>query len=1037
MKNVVKQIQRFPCIILCMLLSTLAVTAQNDVLKKGVVVDEDNEPLIGVRVAVKDNNKIATVTDIDGNFQLRIPGPNSTLIFAYIGMASQEVKANKSDFIRVIMSNDEKVLSEVIVVGYGQQKKASVVGAITQTNAKTLERAGGVSNLGQALTGNLPGVVTSSSTGMPGEEDPQIIIRSQSSWNNSSPLILVDGIERPMNTVDISSVESVSVLKDASATAVYGVKGANGVILITTKRGQEGKAQVQVKANTTVKMPSKLPKKLDAYDTFLLKNRVLEREMGISPTTWGYYKPVEIIDKYRNPANDQEWDRYPNVDWVDELFKDYALSYNLSANVSGGSKFVSYFTSVDFVHEGDLFKTFDNNRGYNSGYGYNRLNFRGNLDFNLTKTTKFSTNLFGSNGVRTIPWGSIGSDNKSDQGYWASAYRTAPDAMRPIYSTGLFGYYDPRNADVPNSVASIATSGIEKRTNTQINTDFILTQDLSMITKGLNIKGNISLDNTFVETQRGINDQYNYLHRMWVNPDNGDILYERGEDFKESVKWATQAGKVDKGKTYRKVYYSLQANYGRQFGKHDFSLMGLFSREKWATGGEFFHFREDWVFRTTYNYDMRYFAEINGAYNGSEKFGPNNRFAFFPSFSAGWMLSEESFMKSVKFLDMFKIRASYGKIGDDNVGGRWLYQDQWAYGGSVIMGTVPANTPYTVYRISSLGNENISWETVQKTNLGVDYSFLNGLISGSVDFFKDKRSDILITSDRRAIPTYFGATAPTANLGEVKSQGYELTLKLNHAFSNGIRLWANANMTHATNEIVFADDPQLKAAYRKRAGYAINQTTSFIDNGFINTWDDLYGSPGSQSFNENKLVGDYQIIDFNGDGQITDDDQAPYQYSSTPQNTFSTSLGIEWKGFSANVMFYGVSNVSRTIEFPTFHSTSNVAYVEGTYWSKDGSGEIPLPRYGTTLPTGSNGTRYIYDASYLRLKNAEIAYTFSGGSVRKLGMSSLRVYLNGDNLCLWTKMPDDRESNFSGSSNGSFGAYPTMKRFNLGIDITF
>jgi len=1004
-------------------------SAQNKRMLTGVVLEENN-PVIGATVAVK-GTTIGTFTEEDGSFTLEVPVGKQTLIVSYIGMKAQEVEIQNQTHVSVQLEDDAVMLTETVIVGYGQQKKASVVGAITQTNAKVLERAGGVSSLGQALTGNLPGVVTTASTGMPGDEDPKIIIRAQSSWNNSDPLVLVDGIERPMNTVDISSVETISVLKDASATAVYGVKGANGVILITTKRGKEGKAQVQIKVNTTVKVASKLPEKLDAYDTFLLKNRVLEREMGISPTAWGYYKPMAIIDKYRNPANAEEWDRYPNVDWVDELFKDYAVSYNLSANVSGGSKFVSYFAAVDFVHEGDLFKTFENNRGYNSGYGYNRLNFRSNLDFNLTSTTKFSTNLFGSNGVRTLPWGA----QTGDQSYWASAYRTAPDAMRPIYSTGLYGYYDPRNADVPNSVASLATSGIEKRTNTQINTDFILTQDLNMLTKGLSVRANISLDNTFVEEGRGINDQYNYLHRMWVNPESGDIIYERGEDFKESIKWSTQAGTVNKRLNYRKVYYSLQTNYARQFGNHDIGLMGLFSREKWATGSEFYHFREDWVFRATYNYAMRYFAEVNGAYNGSEKFGPDYRFAFFPSYSIGWMLSEEKFMKSLKIFDMLKIRASYGKIGDDNVDKRWLYQDQWVYGGNVVMGTVPANTPYSIYRISSLGNENVSWETVEKQNLGIDYSFFNGLVSGSADFFKDKRSDILVAGDDRAIPSYFGATAPMANLGEVKSKGYELSLKLNHVFSNGLRLWANANMTHATNKIIFADDPILKAAYRRRAGYAINQTSSFIDGGFINSWDDLYGSPVADTNNGSKLPGDYLIVDFNGDGQITDDDQAPYQYSSTPQNTYSTSLGVEWKGFTASVMFYGVNNVSRVIDFPTFHSSSNVAYVEGTYWSKDGSGEIPMPRYNTSAPKGANGTRYIYDASYLRLKNAEIGYTFTNKSVRKLGVSSLRLYLNGDNLYLWTNMPDDRESNFSGS--GSFGAYPTMRRFNLGIDITF
>ncbi len=889
MKNVKKQFQKIPYLFLCIWLYSLAITAQNGISVRGIVLDEDNEPVIGANITLKGDKSIGTITDIEGNFQLTVPGSNSILVVSFIGMTSQEVKAEAGKTMKIVLQSDNLQLDEVVIVGYGEQKKASIVGAIAQTNAKTLERAGGVTSLGQALTGNLPGVITTSSTSMPGEEDPEIIIRAQSSLNNNSPLILVDGIERSMSTVDIASVETISVLKDASAAAVYGVKGANGVILITTKRGKEGKAQVQVKANATMKVASKLPEKLDAYDTFILKNSVLEREMALYPIGWGYYKPMEVIEKYRNPANDEEWDRYPNVDWVKELFKNYTMSYNFNTSVSGGTKFVSYFTSVDFVHEGDLFKTFDNHRGYNSGYGFNRMNFRSNLDFNLTKTTKFSTNLFGSNGVRVKPWGAT----TGDQSYWASAYRTAPDAMRPIYSNGLYGYYDPRNADVPNSVATIAVSGIEKQTTTQLNTDFILSQDLSMITKGLNFRANFSLDHSFLESGRGINDQYNPLHRIWVNPDSGDILYEHeeGEDFKESVKWRTQAGSINKNSNYRKTYYSLQLNYGRQFGRHEVSLMGLFSREKWARGSEFYRYREDWVFRGTYNYAMKYFMEINGAYNGSEKFGPDYRFAFFPSFSPGWMISEEKFMKPLTFIEMLKIRASYGKIGDDSAGGRFLYQDQWVYSGNAKMGTIITDSPYKFYYISALGNEDISWETVEKKNLGIDYSFFGGLLSGSVDIFRDYRYDIFISGGNRAIPSYFGASAPAANLGKVKSKGYELSLRLNHVFNNGLRLWGNTNMTHATNKVIFADDPELTAGYRKKAGYAINQNRSYIDGGFINSWDDLYGATTSEANNASKLPGDYVIVDYNGDGVFDDDDQAPYGYSSTPK----TPIAPPWE----------------------------------------------------------------------------------------------------------------------------------------------
>jgi TonB-linked SusC/RagA family outer membrane protein len=1035
MRNNKFKFRKIPFLLMLLLIFSAVVMAQGKRTITGVVTDTNGEPIVGANVVLQNNHSIGAITDIDGNFRLSLPQEAKALVISFIGMREKVIRiTDKVDKIKVVLEDDSQALEEVVVVGYGQQKKKSLVGSITQTDSRTLERAGGVTSLGQALTGNLPGVITYTSTGMPGAEDPKIIIRAQSSWNNSDPLVLVDGVERPMSTVDISSVESISVLKDASATAVYGVKGANGVILITTKRGKEGKANIQIKANATMKTVSKLPEKYDAYDTFIIKNRTLERELGLSPELWGDYKPMGIIDKYRHPANATEWDRYPNVDWADVLFKDYAMSYKASVNVSGGTKWVKYFAAVDFTSEGDMFREFENNRGYTSGYGYNRINARSNLDFSLTKTTTLSVNLFGSNGVRQLPFGASDSDNS----YWKSAYRTAPDAMRPIYSNGVLGYYKPSTFDVPNSVATLATSGIEKKTNTQINTDFTLNQSLDMLTKGLSVKGTVSFDNTFVEEKRGIQDTEG-PQNMWVDPVSGVIYYKNEVDggtqldFSDGIDWVSKAGNVDPKATYRKLYYQLQLNYGRQFGKHDVGAMALFSREKYAKGNEFYHFREDWAFRATYNYAQRYFIEINGAYNGSEKFGPNNRFAFFPSFSLGWMISEEKFMKGLKFLDMLKLRGSWGRIGDDNVGGRWLYQDSWGYQSSnTYLGLIPTATPYSYYRITSLGNENISWETVEKRNIGIDYSFFKGLIAGSVDIFSDKRKDILVGGSSRSIPSFFGATAPTANLGSTKSHGYELELRLNHVFANKMRLWANTNYTHAVNEVIFRDDPVLRDAHRKAAGHAIGQTNSYINNGIYTTWDEILGSTERESYNGNKLPGEYNIIDFNADGIINDDDQAPYQYSGVPQNTYSATVGFEWKGFSASVQFYGVSNVTREVTFPTFHTQSNVAYVEDNVWSKENGGSVPMPRWSN--PIKENGTRYLYDGSYVRLKNAEVAYLFKGKKIQKCGIKSLRLYLNGDNLLLWTDMPDDRESNFSGGS--SMGAYPTVRRFNLGIDIT-
>ncbi|MDA3853188.1 MAG: SusC/RagA family TonB-linked outer membrane protein, partial [Bacteroidales bacterium] len=965
-----------------------------------------------------------------------IPSGDHVVIVSLLGMITQEIAVSAGTKISVVLEEASIELEEAVIVGYGQQKKKSVVGAITQASGDELRKSGGVTNLGAALTGKLPGVITYQSTGQPGEEDPKIIIRAQTSWNSSDPLILVDGVERDMSDVDISSVESLSVLKDASATAVYGVRGANGVILITTKRGKEGKANIQVRANSTMKIPSKLPEKYDSYGALSLLNKTIVNELDVNDASWDSYTPLDVIDKYRYPANDTEADRYPNVDWEDELLKDFCMSYNASVNVSGGTKFAKYFAAVDLLNEGDIFKIYDNGDGYKSGFAYNRVNVRSNLDFQLTKTTQFSSNLFGSNAVKKTPW------NFSGSYPWLAIYKTAPDAMNVIYSNDMWGFCEPDDADQTNSVYELATSGLENQTTTKITSDFNLKQDLGFVTKGLSFEATYSYDNTFLEVDRGINNQYNNQNRMYVYPETGvettkyEIVSSTNFDYINQVVWDTEAGSVSTGNTYRRQYYSMRLNYDRTLKKHHVTGLGLFSREKSCYGSNFSRFREDWVFRTTYSYNDKYLFEANGAYNGSEKFGPDYRFDFFPSLSLGWVMSEEEFMNNLSFVDMLKFRGSWGIIGDDSAGDRFLYADEWEYRGNSILGSKMGNTSlYTYYRQTQNGNPDISWETVEKRNLGLNYAFFDGLVVGSFDFFKDHRTNIIVGENGRAVASYLGGSVPDANIGEVKGQGYEFELRLNKMIGRNLRLWANINMNHAENEIIFADDPELMPDYQKSEGYSINQTHSYIDNGYLSTWDDVLGSSERSTYNDSKLVGDYNIVDYNGDGVIDSDDAVPYKYSSTPQNTYSTTLGAYWKGLNFSFQFYGVKNVSRNVNFPTFNGTTHNAYVEGSYWRVGEGGDVPMPRYNTTQGTEASGTRYYYDGSYLRLKTAELGYTFTDGWVNRVGMKSCKLYLSGNKLFLWTDMPDDRESNFSGGS--STGAYPTFKRVTLGVDITF
>ncbi|MDE6692911.1 MAG: SusC/RagA family TonB-linked outer membrane protein, partial [Muribaculaceae bacterium] len=548
-------------IVILLMILVFGVPSAWALIVTGTVVDPSGEPLVGASVKLKGQPSHGVLTDIDGNYRIDVPNPKTDVLdFSYVGMDPRSEKVNGRNEINVTLSENSNLLNEVVVVGYGQQKKASVVGAITQTTGDVLERAGGVTNVGAALTGNLPGVITMAGSGMPGEEDPEIVIRAANSWNNSSPLVLVDGIERDMNSVDISSIESISVLKDASATAVYGVKGANGVILITTKRGKEGNANVSVRANMTAKVASKLPKKFDAYDTFYLLNQSIEREAALNAAGWGNYTPVDIIDKYRNPLNDEEWDRYPNTDWEDALFKKHAMSYNVSVGVSGGTKLVKYFASADYTHEGDLFKQYDNGRGYKTGFGYNRINVRSNLDFSLTKTTDFTVNLFGSNAVKNSPWDYNGDGNS----YWGSAYKSAPDAMRPIYSNGMWGWYAPRDADVPNSARILALGGTKTTTTTRMNSDFALNQKLDFLTKGLAFRARLSLDYSFNEINRGINDQYHDGQLYWVDPNTGDAHPKTPDPITgldatiNPILWQHQGGEVNTNATFRRTYYSLQ-----------------------------------------------------------------------------------------------------------------------------------------------------------------------------------------------------------------------------------------------------------------------------------------------------------------------------------------------------------------------------------------------------------------------------------------------------------------------------------------------
>ena len=1050
--------KQFSILLLTMLFCTTMWAQKVDI--KGTVVDTNGEALIGASVVVKGNTSVGTITDFDGNFSLSVPSESTVIVVSYVGMDSRELKVGKQRNFNISLS-DNTQLTEVVVVGFGQQKKASVVGAITQTTGEVLERSAGIGSVSAALTGNVPGVATIASTGQPGEEDPRIYIRGAAAWNtDAQPLILVDGVEREIKSVDVTSVATVSVLKDASATAVYGVKGANGVILITTKRGVEGKAKIDVGFNATLKAVSKLPRKYDSYDGYMYRNQAIEHELAIGgDASWAYYRPQTFIENFRNQdyrvkpnygadgtylGEYSQAERYANIDWQDEMFESTAFSYNTNLNISGGTQFVKYFVAFDFQNEGDMTKIWDNHQGYTGGYAYNRLNVRSNLDFQITKTTQFKVNLAGSNAQQKTPRYYYGNNGEFfQQQKWAGAYGMAPNLFPVQFSDGSWGYY-PLVSNIENSPASVATSGYELKTITRVFTDFALEQKLDFITKGLVARGTISWDNQFNESDRGISDLHT-TKKAYMLPEVGQMLWENeinattGFDFYESRDWSTVAGTVNQ--TYRATEMSLQLFWGRQFGDHNVTLMGNWKRRIQAGNADLEDRREDWVFRSTYDYKSRYFAEVNGAYNGSQKFSPDNRFVFFASGALGWMISEEKFMKKLKdkkIIDMFKIRGSIGEIGDDAGGARWAYLTTWEVtnnGNGFNMGLDGSASPFIGYKEAVIANPDLRWATVVKKNIGFDYAILGGMFAGSFDYFRDDRKDIFISGSNRSVPSYYGAaTNPDINKGKMKNHGFEFEVRFNKVLNNGMRFWANANYTYAHNEIIEKDDPALIPAYRKAEGYSQGQYTSFIDNGFISTYDELYSTPAREKDDSQVLIGDHYIVDFNGDGVVDEtNDQAPYGYTGTPEHTYNATIGWEWKGWSCFAQLYGATGVTRDVGLHSFNNKLLTVYDNGVWWNPvDRGGEVVVPRF-TTQVSYNDGTQYLYDGSYFRLKNVEIAYTWTKGWIKKLGFTSLKLYVNGNNLFLITKMPDDRESNYGFSGGG--GAYPTVRRYNFGIKL--
>ena len=1001
----------------------------------GIVKDQTGEPIIGASVLEKGSTN-GVITDLDGNFKLTVSNAvKAVLQISYVGYKTQEISVNGKTLLEVVLKEDTELLDEVVVVGYGAQKKESVVGAISQVSSKEL-LASPAANVSQAIAGKIPGVITTQTSGAPGQDDTKINIRGRATFaGDGSPLILVDGVERTFSQIAPDDIETISVLKDASATAVYGVRGANGVMLITTKRGRDQKPEVNLTANWQIQSPTRSDTYLDSYQSVVLLEEALKND-GL-PSQFS----ANDIEMYRKSAAGElsglDAMLYPNVDWYDEVLKKSAPAQRYNVSVRGGTKRMRYYASAELYDQKGLIKELSQDMyGNSSSPSYRRYAFRANMDLFLTKDLTFSVNF----GTR---FEERRGSNTSDSSTFSQTFyelNHTPGWLFPVSYEVQNGestktLYGGSSQYQSNIVAALAKGGYYRATNTINETNFVLDYKMDWLTKGLSAKGMVSFD-------------YDSYYKKMFKADfatyelNDRDNYESMDAYNQFNSDGELAYSKENSTTY-KLYMEAQVNYARQFGKHDVTAMALYNQNDYRYNSELAKRYQGLVGRVTYGYDDRYLAEFNAGYNGSENFLQGKRFGFFPAVSLGWRISNEEFMAgTAQWLNNLKIRASYGEVGNDiyTVNGtaqRFLYEEKWSQVSNAYYFGSSGKTGIYESQYPNLG---VTWERAHKYNVGLEFGLWNGLLNGNVDVFYEKRNDILTSYLTR--PQWVGVALAAGNLGETKNSGYEIELKHNNRINEDLSYNVGLTYSHARNEIISMDEPELKTAYRKREGNPISQYFGLIAEGFV-TQADLDNPDFPVSTFGTVKVGDLKYKDANGDGFIDDRDESRIGYSDIPENTYALSLGVNYKGWGFSVMFQGVDHVSRYYDAEAMYAFVSGGKVKEHHlerWNPAQSeaynlqhANYPLLHYDNY---GDHNQRtnsfFLKNGSFVRLKNIELSYTLPENWSKVAGMSNCRLYVNANNLITW-----DHLNNLTDPESNGSNRYPIMKTVNFGVNIKF
>ncbi|MDP4184624.1 MAG: TonB-dependent receptor [Bacteroidota bacterium] len=1005
---------------------------------KGSVKDSKDSPVPGVTILVK-GTKNGILTDLDGKFTIDLQDDAETLIFSYVGMKTKEVKIGNQSVINVTLQDDNIGLNEVVAVGYGSQKKVSVIGAVSTVDPRKLISSN--ANLSSSLAGQLAGILAVQRSGEPGYDQSDFWIRGVSTFNASSQnaLVLVDGVERDLNNVDPLDIESFSILKDATATAVYGVRGANGVVLINTKKGKSGKPQIQVQAEYGITSQTQLPKFINGVDYMNLYNEVLRNE-GRDPVY-----SQEDIEKTKTQVDP---DLYPNVNWMKTLFNDFSTSQRANMNVSGGTNNIRYFISGSALHEDGILNTSDMEDD-KSKLKLSRFNFRSNVDIDLTSTTLFKLNMGGYLLSRNSP--STGVQYLFDQ-----AMRTIPILLPPYYSNG---YYSKPTLG-GNPWTYLNRSGYSTSSASSIESTISLEQKLDFLLEGLSAKGLFSFDayNNQTTTLTKVPTAYTATGRddegnlIFSDPDPGanDILH---------LGW-------DGNSNTRKTYLEAQINYNRTFSNvHNISALFLYNQSDHiirpaGTVNSSLPYRSNGIAgRLAYNYAYRYFIESNFGYNGSENFAPGKRYGFFPSIALGWMLSEEKPFKNLfgSVVNKLKLKASHGLVGNDKISAdrRFGYTSEMTQDAAGYAFGEQGNHVRNGVGVSEYGDETITWEKAKKSNAGIELGLLN-LIDLQVDIFKENRENIFMR--RQSILATTGlVNNPYANVGKMSNKGLDMSLIINKKINNSLSFSVNTSFTYAANKIEDMDEPEKKYPYQSNVGKRYGQIFGLIAEGLytkddfsdlpnrvLKTVDDKGNKIPVPTFSTSVSPGDIKYKDYNKDGVIDDYDNVAIGYANNPEIVYGLGASIQYKCIDFGFLFQGVSRTSVMLgnngesyffPFYTGQSAGNIYSNITNRWTEEN------PRQDVFWPRLSNGrsenndrssTWWLRNADFCRLKNIELGCKL--GFFKK-NVDLMRLYVRGTNVFTWSKDFKHLWDPELVSSNGM--QYPTSRVFTIGCEIKF